>query len=346
MSGSARGWVSRGPSRWVRGRPGSGSGPCPAARPSRPGLRGRRGRRGTAGSAPTAARAWSGGLLLLYRERALVQLGVQQQQRQQPDQAEYQQYRHERQQRRGSLAPGQDHQAGRDGAAPTAGSTRSTRAAQGTRAAQAAAGLDRSAPRARTRTLRLSRPIPAPEPSEAIAIPPSLARRLGASPRRPRILRGLGVGRRFGAAGQQSELRLGTPPARPAVRAAPRIPGRREDPLHQAVLQRVVRAPRSVRPGARCHRGRDRALQHRQLVVHGDAQCLERALGRVASGAPGGRRDGVAYQVRKSRRGRERFLFPLGDDPAAIRRRSAPRRSRAGCGRCQRPDTCSRCPPP
>jgi hypothetical protein len=91
--------------------------------------------------------------------------------------------------------------------------------------------------------------------------------------------------------------------------------------LHDAVLEGVeADHDQPATDGERLDGGGQRAGQHTELVVDLDAQGLERPLGGVAPGAPGGGRDGVADQLGQPGGAGERLPGPLpldgGGDPA------------------------------
>ena len=87
-----------------------------------------------------------------------------------------------------------------------------------------------------------------------------------------------------------------------------------ELPLDDAVLERVVgQHDDAAADGQHVQRGGQRPAQRAELVVHLDPQGLEGALGRVAAGAPGGRRDRVLDDRAQPLRRGDRGAGPLAD---------------------------------
>ena len=122
--------------------------------------------------------------------------------------------------------------------------------------------------------------------------------------RRPGAAVGLGVGIVGRARGADPAHQCTSPRRRTAARAGSAAAGRRlaEALLDDAVLARVVGehgdAPAGREASMACVEG---VGQHVELAVDLDADRLERALGRVAAGAAGRRRDGVATRSRPAR---------------------------------------------
>ena len=120
--------------------------------------------------------------------------------------------------------------------------------------------------------------------------------------------------------------------ARQAGRARAAAGGGVAEPvLHDAVLARVVREHGAAAAGRDLDRLVDRRTEDLELAVDLDADRLERALGRMATAAAGGRRDGVARRSRRARpwsRSGRAARWPWRCGGRSARRRTSRRTSR------------------